>query len=127
MKYQQSAVLTSLRRAQQFFDANTGVLGGLNPSARTELDEVLADLTTLAVAQDSGARGSKRETARLRSLRAVLRNDHMAPVTEVAKYKLPAVPEFAALMLPPAALSTSAGAGRRFRRWCQRRPGWRSQ
>lgn len=105
MKYQQNAVLTTLRRAQQFLDDNSVAVGGINPSARKELDEVVAQLTTLAVAQDGGARGSKGETARLRALRVALRNDHMAPIAEVAKYKLQAVPEFAALMLPPATVS----------------------
>jgi hypothetical protein len=105
MKYQQNAVLASLRRAQEFLDANADALAGINSSARRELDDVVTQLSTLAVAQDVGARASKGETARLRALRSRLRNSHMAPIAQVAKYKLQAVPEFAALLLPPGNIS----------------------
>ncbi|HTE44985.1 MAG TPA: hypothetical protein VK636_07060 [Gemmatimonadaceae bacterium] len=108
MRYQQNAVLTSLRRAQQFLDANAGVLGDVNKSARVELDEVVAQLTTLSVAQDGGARGSKGETSRQHALRVALRRKHMTPIAQVAKYKLQAVPEFAALTLPPSTVSAQS-------------------
>jgi hypothetical protein len=101
MKYKQNAVLTSLRRAQQFLDANAAVLGDANASARAELDSVVAQLTTLAVTQDGGARGARGETSLQHALRVKLRRKYMAPIAEVAKYKLPAVPELAALSLPP--------------------------
>jgi len=107
MRYQQNAVLTSLR-AQQFFDDNSAKLGAINPTAVKELGAVIEELSTLAVSQDSGARGSKGETARNRSLRVALREDHMAPIAAVAKYKLPTVPEFTALTLPPATLSAQS-------------------
>ena len=108
MRYQQNAVLTSLRRAQQFFDDNSAKLGAINPTAVKELGAVIEELSTLAVSQESGARGSKGETSRNRSLRVALREDHMAPIAAVAKYKLPTVPEFAALTLPPATLSAQS-------------------
>ena len=108
MRYQQNAVLTSLRRAQQFFDDNGAKLGAINPTAVKELAAVIEELSTLAVSQESGARGSKGETSRNRSLRVALRQDHMAPIAAVAKYKLPTVPEFAALTLPPATLSAQS-------------------
>lgn len=114
MRYQQNAVLSSLRRAQQFLEANSAVLNGVNPTARKELDDVVAQLTTLSVAQDSGARGSKGETSRQRALRNTLRQNHMAPIAEVAKYKLHAVPEFAALMLPPANISAQSDVASAF-------------
>lgn len=108
MKYQQNAVLSSLRRAQQFLEANSGALAGINSSARKELDDVVEQLSTLAVSQDGGALGSKGATARLRALRLALRNSHMAPIAQVARYKLQAVPEFAALVLPPANISAES-------------------
>src|SRR5437870_5575303 len=42
------------------------------------------------------------ETARQRALRLALRRNDMSPIAELAKFKLRDVPEFAALMLPPA-------------------------
>jgi hypothetical protein len=100
MRYKQNAVLSSLRRAQQFFDDNSSGLSALNPTARAELDDIVAQLTTLSITQESSKRGSKGETARNRSLCLALRQDHIAPITEVARYRLQAVPEFAALTRP---------------------------
>lgn len=108
MRYEQNAVLTSLRRAQQFFDDNTEGLSALNSTARRELDDVAGQLTTLSVAQETGKRGGKGETARSHALRLMLRQNHMGPVVAVAKYKLQAVPEFAALTQPGAELSAQA-------------------
>ena len=108
MRYQQNAVFVSLRRAQQFLEANSTVLSGVNPTARKELDGLIAELTILSIAQDSGARGSKGETSRQHALRLALRGNHMAPIAEVARYKLQSVPEFAALTLPPANISAQS-------------------
>jgi hypothetical protein len=100
MRYEQNAVLTSLRRAQQFFDNNSTGLGALNPTARKELDDIVSQLTTLSISQESGRRLGKGETARSHVLRAALRQSHMLPIGEVAKYRLQAVPEFVALTRP---------------------------
>jgi hypothetical protein len=113
MRYQQNAVLTSLRRAQQFFDTHGDGLNGVNPSIRKQLDDVVTQLSDLSITQDSGSHGSKGETARQRALRATLRHTHMVPITEIAKFRLRDVPEFAALRLPAsriAVLSTVAAA-----------------
>ncbi|HEY4303853.1 MAG TPA: hypothetical protein VGM82_05275 [Gemmatimonadaceae bacterium] len=99
MQYQQNAVLSALQHAQQFFDESSAVLT-LNPNARKELDRVTEELSTHAVAQSAGSRGSKGEVTRGRSLRVALREKHMAPIAELAKYKLSSVPEFSALTLP---------------------------
>ncbi len=107
MRHQQDAVLTSLRRAQQFLDAHADVLSAVNTSTRKTLDDVVSQLADLSIAQDRNTRGSKGETARQRALRVDLRQSYMAPITELAKYKLPDVPELAALMLPP----SNAGLG----------------
>lgn len=102
MRNEQNAVLASLARAQQFLDANSAVLDAVNKSTRKQLDDVATQLSDLSIAQDSGARGSKGETARQRALRLALRRNYMSPVAELAKLKLRDVPEFAALMLPSA-------------------------
>jgi hypothetical protein len=106
MRNKQSAVLESLRRAQQFLDTNGDVLAPVNKSTRKQLDDVVSQLSDLSVEQDSGARGSKGETARQRALRLALRRNYMAPIAELAKLNLRGVPEFAALMLPPASATT---------------------
>ena len=108
MRHEQDAVLISLRRAQQFFDENGGALTAMNPTARKELDDMVLQLTTLAVTQDSGARGSKGETARNRALRLALRLNHMTPIAEMAKYKLEAVPELEALAVPAARVNAES-------------------
>ncbi len=101
MRSEQSAVLASLRRAQQFLDVHSDVLTAVTPATRTQLGDVITLLTELSVAQDTGARGSKGETSRQRALHLALRRTYMAPVAEVAKYTLRDVPEFSALKLPP--------------------------
>ena len=73
MRYQQNPVLSSLRRAQQFLATNASVFADVNPSGRKELDDVVTQLTALSIAQDSGARGSKGETAHRHALRVALR------------------------------------------------------
>ena len=85
MRYEQNAVLNSLRCAQQFFDDNTAGLSALNPTARGELDDIVAQLTTLSVAQETGKRCGKGETARSHALRLALRQHYMAPIAAVAK------------------------------------------
>jgi hypothetical protein len=100
MRYEQNAVLTSLRRAQQFFDDHSPGLSALNPTARKALDDIVAQLTTLSVSQETGRRVGKGETARSHALRTALRQSHMLPIAQVAKYRLPAAPEFAALTQP---------------------------
>jgi hypothetical protein len=80
---------------------NAEALAAVNNSTRKQLDDVTAKLSDLSVAQESGTRGSKGETARQRALRLSLRRSYMTPIAELAKFKLRDVPEFAALMLPP--------------------------
>jgi hypothetical protein len=100
MRHQEDAVLTSLCRAQQFFDDHSAALTAVNPNARKELDDIVLQLTELAVAQDSGARGGWGETARNHALRDKLREHHMTPVVQMVKYKLESVPELATLRVP---------------------------
>jgi hypothetical protein len=102
MRNEQNAVLASLTRAQKFLDEHNDVLSAVNASTRKQLDDVANQLATLSIAQEGGARGSKGETSRQRSLRVALRRSYMSPIAELAKLKLRAEPDFAALMLPPA-------------------------
>jgi hypothetical protein len=102
MRNGQNAVLASLRRSQQFLDVNADSLGAVNTSTRKQLDDVVTQLSNLSISQEGSTRGSKGETARLHASLLALRRNYMAPIAELAKLKLRDVPEFAALMLPPA-------------------------
>src|ERR1700712_4172458 len=102
MRIGQNAVLATLRRSQQFLDVHGDVLAAVNTSTRKQLDDVVTQLSELSVTQESGIRGSKGETARKRALRLPPPRHDMTPITELARLKLRDVPEFAALMLPPA-------------------------
>ncbi|MEO7085598.1 MAG: hypothetical protein ABI442_21890 [Gemmatimonadaceae bacterium] len=102
MRNEQNAVLTSLRRTQQFLDAHADTLAVVNTSSRKQLDDVVTQLADLSVEQESGDRGGQGETARQHTARLALRRNYMAPVAELAKLKLRDVPEFAALKMPPA-------------------------
>jgi len=106
MRNEQNAVLASLRRAQQFLDTHGDVLDAVNTSTRKPLDSIVSQLTDLSVAQETGVRGAKGETARQHALRLVLRRNYMAPVAELAKLELRAMPEFVSLKMPPAGGST---------------------
>lgn len=64
------------------------------------MDDVVTQLVDAALAQDTGDRASQGETSRRRESLHALRSHYMAPVAELAKLKLPDVPELAALRLP---------------------------
>jgi hypothetical protein len=95
MRNEQNAVLASLRRAQQFLGTHGDVLDAVNKSTRKPLDNIVTQLTELSVAQESGMRGAKGETARQQALRLALRRNYMAPIAELARLELRAAPEFA--------------------------------
>ena len=108
MRARQGSVLETLRRVQGFLDANDGLFGALNKSgARTTLDRAIAQLTSHAVDQDAGRVNSKGETARQRALRLSLRQAHMRAIAAVARAKLRDVPEFQALELPDARMTSA--------------------
>src|SRR5438552_4725461 len=55
MKQREGSTFETLRRAQGFLDANNAVLGEINQSgARTQLDQVVAELSQQAVEQRAG-------------------------------------------------------------------------
>jgi hypothetical protein len=100
MRVEQSAVLVSLRRVQKFLDAHATTLADVNASTRKQLDDVVTQLVDAGLAQETGDRASQGETSRQRVSLHALRSHYMAPVAELAKLKLPDVPELAALRLP---------------------------
>jgi hypothetical protein len=101
MRNEQGTVLETLVRIQGFLDTNGELLKAVNTSgARAKLDDVVKQLGAHAVLQDKGARTSRGETERQRVLRVALRDDHMAPISLIAKQRLRDKPEFASLTLP---------------------------
>ena len=102
-----NTVLETLRAVQQFLDDNTAAVGPGLDSSRRSLDDAATNLAAYVVHQDGGARGVLGATQKLRALRTGLRFDHMRPIAEIAKRKLPAKPEFMALKLPLANVSTA--------------------
>jgi hypothetical protein len=76
--------------------------------ARQRLDEAIVSFTTHALDQDANNRSAKGETEKQRQLRLKLRNDQMAPIAEIARHNLRAVPEFKALQLPPRSFTGGA-------------------
>src|SRR5437879_8113898 len=101
MNYQQGQLVATLREVQGFLDRNGAIVGSAVARARGTLDDVVTALSTHADAQATGGMGSKGETAKRATLRTALRDDHMAPIAEVAAQKLRDVAEFHALVKPP--------------------------
>ena len=100
MRSDQNRVLETARHVQHFLDETTDRIGPRIASARRNLDDAVAQMTTLAVSQADGRIAGAGATARQKSLRTVLRVNHMKPVAEVAKQLLRDVPEFRSLTMP---------------------------
>ena len=100
MRIRQSVLLETARHVQGFLDENRAVIGPNIASSRRNLDDAVARLTAMAITQTGGQIAAKGATARQRSLRTSLRVNFMKPVADVAKLKLPDVPEFHALTMP---------------------------
>jgi hypothetical protein len=106
MKHSQGQTYQAGRRIQAFLDANDSLLGSINKSAtRTELDTVVDTLGWDAGMQATGRATARGESANQRTLRLALRLNHMRPIAAIAKLKLRAVPNFAALTLPKSRLT----------------------
>jgi hypothetical protein len=101
MRSDQVLVLDTARHVQAFLDDNAALIGPSIASSRRNLDDVVAQLTALGVAQSSGTIASRGATARQKSLRTSLRANHMKPIADVAKQMLKDVPEFHSLTMPP--------------------------
>src|SRR5579884_2999508 len=108
MKARQSVLLETARNVHAFLDANATTIGPAIASARSNLDDAVAQLTALAITQAGSKTASKGATARSQSVRTTLRNNYMKPVATVAQLFVPDVPEIAALTLPKKQLSSAA-------------------
>jgi hypothetical protein len=102
MRSRQDAILAALLRARRFLTENLAQLTSavdLTVALR-RLDDVIASFTTHAVDQEGYNRSSKGETEKQRQLLLTLRTQQMAPIAEIARRSLRAVPEFKALQMP---------------------------
>jgi hypothetical protein len=102
MRSSQNALLAALLRAQRFLAENLAQLAKVVDLsvARKRLDDVIASFITHAVDQENNKRSAKGETEKQRQLRLTLRTEQMAPIAEIARRNLRAVPEFKALQMP---------------------------
>jgi len=109
MQQIQDSTLETIRRAQGFLDANDALLEEINQGgARTQLDQVAAELSQQAVEQRAGRANSIGETAKQMRLRDALRSHHMRAIASVAKANLDDAPELSKFHLPSADLSSTA-------------------
>jgi hypothetical protein len=107
MRARQSAIIDTAHHVQAFLDANASLLGANILPARHNLDDAVAQLTSMAATQSGGVMAAKGATARQKALRATLRNNYMTPVSTVAKLLLSDVPEIGALQVKMKNLSTT--------------------
>ena len=101
MRLTQGSALDSLRGVQRFLDEQADKFGEVNKTGvRKDLDDLIATVSTHAVAQknqDLSARGATRQAE---SLRTVLLKEHMAPIARIARANLPPTPAVEPLKLP---------------------------
>ncbi len=102
MQLQYTQMLAGLRRALGFLDELAAVVGALDSGGgRRGLDDVTAQLASLANeqgvhrTQGTGALASEKQLAR------ALRRKHMWPIVKVARAKLPDVASLEAVRMPP--------------------------
>ena len=107
MRSRQSLVLDTARHVQTFLDDNAALIVPSIASSRRNLDDVVAQLSVMAVPQSSGKIASRGSTARQRSLLTSLRTNHMQPTALVARQKLKDVPESYSLTMPAQKLGGS--------------------
>jgi hypothetical protein len=102
MQSNHSTVLATLQRVQRFVDTHADVLGdGISKSGtKAILDESVNALSTHAAQQAGSKRAARATTAKVRVLRAALRNNHLKPIASVAAAQLSQVPEFIAFKMP---------------------------
>jgi hypothetical protein len=105
MNNQQSTFLTTAHNVQAFLDENATVIGPIVASARRNFDDAVAQLTAFAVKQETSRSEGQGATARLRAVRALLRNHHMSAVRQVARIALSDSPDLVSLTVPTRNLS----------------------
>jgi len=116
MNQTQQRTLDSLRRVQDFLDANADLVGPLKDSeGRKQLDEAVSALTEHSELQAATDLTMAGQISRQKSLATDLRARHMLPIATFSRAKLRGVPDFAALVksgvrLQPKALVRAARA-----------------
>jgi hypothetical protein len=101
MRTVQGTTLQSLRAAKGFLVEHADKLPGLQETgASKRLDDAIAALDDHASNQSGSFIDSQLLTERQRNLRLVLRRDHMAPISRIARADLPNTPEFRPLRMP---------------------------
>jgi hypothetical protein len=99
MNQQQQRKLDSLRRVQDFLDANADAVGALKDSeGRKQLDDAVNTLEAHSGDQAATDLAMAGQINRQRSLQTELRASHMQPIATFARAKLRGVPDFAALV-----------------------------
>jgi hypothetical protein len=88
MKSTQKQVIESYQRVQVFLTRNPLPAPATYGDAKTMLDDVVAHLTTHSGDQASTIRLGMAETARRRTLRRALRDQHLVPIARIANATL---------------------------------------
>jgi hypothetical protein len=98
MKQHEQRRIDALRRAKDFLDANTGVIGALAGSAgKRQLDDAVAQLATLGNTQGAANLQIAGHLSRQKALVLALKTQHMQPIAIYARARLRGVPDYAAL------------------------------
>jgi hypothetical protein len=105
MNNDQGILLTTAHNVQAFLAENATVIGPNVASARRNFDDAVAQLAAFAVQQATSTIAGQGATARLRAVRALLRNNHMSAVRQVARIALADTPSIATLTVPTRNLS----------------------
>jgi hypothetical protein len=97
----ESTVLTTLHRVQQFMTNHAGELGDLNTSrSRQALDDLEAQLSSFAASQTGARSVTRTAVARQKVLKNTLLVKHLRPISAIAEAQLDQAPDFTELKLP---------------------------
>ena len=109
MQLSYTQMLAALRQAPTFLDANGVRLAAINSGgARVALDESITNVATLAQRQSTHFKGKTGELASERRQARALRHDHLKPIVELAKLKVPEIAQLEALRVPHARSNSTA-------------------
>jgi hypothetical protein len=93
-------MLAGRRQAQRFLDANNSILGDLNAEGgRKDFDAVTTRLATLAQEQEAHRINASGQLSNERRLARELRRNHMRPIVQIARWKVPAAAQLSAVTL----------------------------
>jgi hypothetical protein len=104
MNYVQESMLQTMQSMVDTITARAELAPLLETTAYKSLTTALADLSIHGATQQTGAMGSRGETARYRSLRKALRTIHLEPIVAAARLCMSQSPELAAIRMPRARL-----------------------